>query len=74
MDLYVELVVRVTDPTTVQMLTYLNLGNDLGEFLLFFGLQLAYDFICVNSMSDMELVNDTIELIHDPRFYEKMFC
>jgi hypothetical protein len=25
-------------------------------------------------MPDMKLVNDTIELIHDQRFYEKMFC
>ncbi|KAF8884884.1 replication factor A protein 3 [Gymnopilus junonius] len=31
---------------------------------------------CVNMGSDldMKLVNDTVELIHDPRFYHKMFC
>ncbi|PPR06815.1 hypothetical protein CVT26_003841 [Gymnopilus dilepis] len=31
---------------------------------------------CVNMGSDldMKLVNDTIELIHDPRFYKRMFC
>jgi len=31
---------------------------------------------CVNlgSELDMKLVNDTIELIHDPKFYNKMFC
>ncbi|KDR80058.1 hypothetical protein GALMADRAFT_242278 [Galerina marginata CBS 339.88] len=32
-------------------------------------------FACVKMGSelDMKLVNDTIELIHDPRFYQKMF-
>jgi len=52
MDSYVEVVGRVIDANTMQMLAFLNLGDDL----------------------DMKLVNDTIELIHDPRFYEKMFC
>ncbi|KAF5310963.1 hypothetical protein D9619_007948 [Psilocybe cf. subviscida] len=30
---------------------------------------------CINlgSELDMKLVNDTIELIHDPRFYKRMF-
>ncbi|KAF8817062.1 replication factor A protein 3 [Phlegmacium glaucopus] len=32
--------------------------------------------VCINlgDNLDMKLVNDTIELIHDPRFYSKMFC
>ncbi|KAF8960304.1 replication factor A protein 3 [Flammula alnicola] len=51
-DTYIEVIGRVTDSTTVQMLACVNLGSDL----------------------DMKLVNDTIELIHDPRFYAKMFC
>jgi len=29
--------------------------------------------IALGSDLDMKLVNDTIELIHDPRFYQKMF-
>jgi len=52
MDSYIEVVGRVDDANTVQMLAFINLGDDL----------------------DMKLVNDTIELIHDPRFYTKMFC
>ncbi|PPQ79715.1 hypothetical protein CVT25_003284 [Psilocybe cyanescens] len=33
-------------------------------------------YACVNLGQDldMKLVNDTIELIHDNRFYQKMFC
>ncbi|KIM46902.1 hypothetical protein M413DRAFT_265199 [Hebeloma cylindrosporum] len=49
---FLEIIGRVIDPTTVQMLACMNMGSDL----------------------DMKLVNDTIELIHDPRFYTTMFC
>jgi len=52
MDSYVEVVGRVVDANTMNMLAFINLGDDL----------------------DMKVVNDTIELIHDPRFYKKMFC
>ncbi|KJA25649.1 hypothetical protein HYPSUDRAFT_134608 [Hypholoma sublateritium FD-334 SS-4] len=51
LDTFIEVVGRVINPTTVQMLACVNLGSDL----------------------DLKLVNDTVELIHDPRFYSKMF-
>lgn len=55
MDPYVEIVGRVIDANTVLMLTFLNLGEDLGEFLpLFFGLQFTYDFVCINSYARHE--------------------
>ncbi|KAJ3505991.1 hypothetical protein NLJ89_g7120 [Agrocybe chaxingu] len=50
-ETYIEVLGRVKDASTVQMLACINLGPNL----------------------DMKLVNDTIELIHDPRFYSKMF-
>ncbi|KAF8183111.1 replication factor A protein 3 [Pholiota molesta] len=50
-DTYIEVIGRVTNPTTVQMHVCISMGSDL----------------------DMKLVNDTIELIHDPRFFSKMF-
>ncbi|KAF8155599.1 hypothetical protein B0H34DRAFT_798760 [Crassisporium funariophilum] len=50
-DPYIEVVGKVMDASTVQMLACVNLGAEL----------------------DMKMVNDTIELIHDPRFYSKMF-
>jgi replication factor A3 len=56
------------DPTTVQMLACINIGSDLGMFLC----RLFY--VILQLCVDMKLVNDTIELIHDPRFYTKMFC
>lgn len=71
MDSYIEIVGLVVDANTVNMVFSINLGDDLGEFLPLFGLQFTYASI---HMSDMKLVNDTIELIHDPRFYRKMFC
>jgi replication factor A3 len=52
MDSNIEVVGRVVDANTVNMLAFMNLGDDL----------------------DMKLVNDTVELIHDQRFYRKMFC
>ncbi|KAF9467878.1 replication factor A protein 3 [Collybia nuda] len=51
-DGYLEVVGNVLDATTIKMLSYTILGQDL----------------------DMKLVNDTIELIHDPRFYTRMFA
>jgi replication factor A3 len=75
MDSYVEVVGRVIDANTVQMPAFINLGDDLGELLPTFS---VYDSLMILFASihilDMKLVNDTIELIHDPRFYTKMFC
>ena len=34
MDPYVEVVGRVVDANTMNMLAFINLGDDLGEFLL----------------------------------------
>lgn len=46
MDSYVEVVGRVVDANTMQMAAYINLGDDLGEFLPFIiGLQFTYDFV-----------------------------
>jgi replication factor A3 len=73
-DTYVEVVGNVVDATTIKMLGCINLGSDLGEF------PSSELFLCRGVVSslhwiiDMKLVNDTIELIHDPRFYSKMFC
>ena len=75
MDSYVEVIGRVIDANTVQMLAFINLGDDLGKSsfpLFFYRFTIYYMFLF--HMSDMKLVNDTIELIHDPRFYQKMFC
>jgi hypothetical protein len=36
MDSYVEVVGRVVDANTVQMLAFMNLGDDLGKFLPIF--------------------------------------
>lgn len=36
MDSYVEVVGRVVDANTMQMLAFINLGDDLGELLPFF--------------------------------------
>lgn len=73
MDSYVEVVGRVIDANTVHMLASINLGDDLGKlFFLFFRFTIYLRFLF--HIPDMKLVNDTIELIHDPRFYKKMFC
>jgi replication factor A3 len=70
MDPYVEVIGRVKDVDTVQMLAFVNLGDDLGEFLpLYNSFMILFASIHI---PDMKLVNDTIELIHDPRFYTKM--
>ena len=75
MDSYVEVVGRVIDANTVQMLTFINLGDDLGEFFPLFSVYYSLMILFASiHMLDMKLVNDTIELIHDPRFYAKMFC
>jgi replication factor A3 len=67
---YFEVVGRVIDPTTVHMLACVNLGSDLGMPP---PVSSVFNLISTFSL-DMKLVNDTIELIHDPRFYSKMFC
>lgn len=71
MDSYIEVIGRVIDANTVQMFACINLGDDLGKFhppsLSLFTVRASIH------MPDMKLVNDTIELIHDPRFYTKMF-
>ena len=75
MDSYIEVVGRVIDANTVQMLTFINMGDDLGGSFPFFSVynSLTVLFASIH-IPDMKLVNDTIELIHDPRFYTKMFC
>ena len=51
----------------------IGLGADLGELSIGIFLVFLVD-IDLSILADMKLVNDTIELIHDPRFYQKMFC
>ncbi|KAF5333256.1 hypothetical protein D9611_002185 [Ephemerocybe angulata] len=50
-DIYLEVIGKVIDATTISMLGCIGMGNEL----------------------DMKLVNDTVILIHDPRFFGKMF-
>jgi len=69
-DSYIEVIGRVINPTTVQMVTSINLGTELGEsdasHVPIYGCGLT------ERSTDMKLVNDTIELIHDPRYFGRM--
>ncbi|TFK19143.1 hypothetical protein FA15DRAFT_674703 [Coprinopsis marcescibilis] len=48
---YLEIVGKVVDASTIQMLGCVAMGSDL----------------------DMKLINDTISIIHDDRYFTKMF-
>jgi replication factor A3 len=70
-DTYYEVIGSVVNDTTIKMASCTPMGTNLG--------------VCAPSLvelsprsrdgiSDMKLVDDTIKLVHDPRFYKKMFC
>ncbi|PPQ96265.1 hypothetical protein CVT26_005545 [Gymnopilus dilepis] len=64
-DPIIEVVGKVVGNTCVAMATCVNMGDNLGMFFLSELLRVA--------LRDMKLVDDTIKLIHDPRFFGKMF-
>jgi len=68
-DTYVEVIGSVLDGATIKMMACINLGPELGTC----SLHLRFTNRALSFASDMKLVNDVVELIHDPRFYESMF-
>lgn len=65
---FLEIIGKVTSPTSLQMLACIGLGSDVGRCMEYIVLNISIDLPL-----DMKLVDDTITLIHDKRFFEKWF-
>jgi hypothetical protein len=60
----------VIDPTTIKLMAVVNLGSELGMYAPVSHRAAFLNTFCMSV--DLALVNDTVELIHDPRFYDRM--
>jgi hypothetical protein len=61
---YAEVVGTAVSATKIKMMTWINMGPELGEFNLSVYALLQVD---VTTSADMKLANDLVELIHGPQ-------
>ena len=68
-DKYIEVIGTVVDSMTVKAMQVIDMGEELGGYPLFSVSLYPISYILI----DLKLVDQVVELTHDPRFATKLF-